>query len=312
LDEVRGSQLAPVLIFAYRRPQHLRRVVEGLRRNRLANETDVVFFVDGPSGANDIALVRQVHEVVDCVSGFRSVTKIGSTVNQGLSKSLINGIGHSLEVHDRVIVLEDDILVGPHFLEFMNAGLQVFRGDQRVASIHASVYPHEARLQEPFFIRGADCWGWATWRRAWEVFEPDGARLLRDLRQRGLIEAFDFEGTAPYKEMLIDQIQGRNDSWAVRWYASALVNEMLTLYPNQPMAINIGEDGSGTHRGSSSAYQQQLSQSPVTVERIPIVESEEGREAFREFFRARYRIPSSMLGRWLWRRARRLRNRLRH
>ena len=135
---------------------------------------------------------------------------------------------------------------------------------------------------------------------------------MLELRERGLIHVFNFEGTAPYEEMLSDQIEGRNDSWAVRWYASALLNDMFTLYPNQPMAINIGEDGSGAHRGSSNAYQQQLSQSPVTVERIPIVESEGGREAFREFFRSRYRIPSSIIGRWVWRRARRLKNGLRY
>ena len=303
---------APVAVFAYRRPQHLMTVMESLARNDQARDTDVIVFIDGPRTEHDRALVRRVREVVDTLCGFRSVHVEAATTNRGLSKSLIRGISQVLRTHERLIVLEDDIKVGAHFLDFMNDALDIYSESQDVASIHGYVYPHQAALAETFFIRGADCWGWGTWRRAWRHFQPDGRRLLQELRARGLTNLFNFGGTAPYEEMLIDQIEGRNDSWAVRWYASALVNDMFTLYPNQPMAINIGEDGSGTHRGSSSAYQQQLSQSPVTVERIPIVESEEGREAFREFFGSRHNIPSSKFGRWVWRRVRRARNWLRH
>lgn len=303
--------LAPVALFAWRRPGHLSKAINALEMNELAKQTSLYIFVDGPRTQRDAALVREVEGIARRASGFKSVSVQPSPTNKGLSGSLVSGISAMLDTYESVIVLEDDILVSPKYLNFMNECLDVYSTDQDVASVNGCVYPHETDLPDTFFMRGADCWGWGTWRRAWKAFEADGVRLLRELRERDLIDVFDFEGTAPFEEMLIDQIEGRNDSWAVRWYASALVNDMLTLYPNKPMAINIGEDGSGTHRGSSSAYQQHVSQSPVVIERIPIAESEEGREAFRDFFRTRYRIPSSMFGRWVWRRARRLRNPMR-
>lgn len=302
----------PVTMFAFRRPKKFRSAVNALQVNSLAPKTDLFVFVDGPRNRDDELLIKEVEQIARTACGFRKIHVELAETNLGLAQNIVTGIDSVLKDYESVIVLEDDIEVGPYFLNFMNDHLRLYSDDLRVASIHGSVYPHSVALPDTFFIRGADCWGWGTWRRAWKTFEPDGTLLLRELRERDLLDVFDFEGSAPFEEMLIDQIDGRNNSWAVRWYASALLNDMLTLYPNKPMAINVGEDGSGTHRGSSSAYQQQLSQSPVTVERIPIVESEEGREAFREFFRARYHIPSSMFGRWVWRRARRLKNRLRH
>ena len=303
---------APVALFAWRRPGHLSRTLNALVENEVAVDTDLHIFVDGPRSQDDVPRINEVIRVAERAEGFRSLCLEISRKNHGLSRSLTAGITKILEADDQVIVLEDDIKVGRCFLDFMNDALRLYAEDNCVASIHGHVYPHAGELPDTFFIRGTDCWGWGTWRRAWQVFEPDGVRLLHQLRERDMIRVLDFEGTAPFEEMLIDQIEGRNDSWAVRWYASTLLNDMLTLYPNRPMALNIGEDGSGTHRGSSSAYQQQLSHGAVRVERIPIVESQEGREAFRQFFRSRHQIPSSMFGRWVWRRARRLRNRLRH
>lgn len=305
------QELAPIALFAYQRPDHLNHVLSALKRNSLACETELFVFTDGARGALDRVGVEEVRQVVRGVEGFKRVTVIESLKNRGLAASLLGGIDYMFQRWDRIIVLEDDIVVAPHFLRYMNDHLALYQDDDSVASIHAYVYPCQRESSDTtFFIRGADCWGWGTWRRAWEAFQPDGERLLAELRARGLVDVLNFEGTAPFEEMLIDQIEGRNDSWAVRWYASALLNGMHTLYPGQPLAINIGEDGSGTHRGTSSTYQQQLAPDPVKVERIPIAESAEAREAFREFFRTRYRIPSSRVGRWAWRRARRLKNRL--
>lgn len=307
------TAFAPVALFAFRRPEHLQQVIMSLKQDRLAVETELTVFVDGPRDERDIDAVLRTRDVAKCIDGFRSVRVVAAEANRGLASSLVGGISAMLEVHDRVIIIEDDIVVSPWFLTYMNDHLELYKDDKAVASIHAYVYPHATgQLGDTFFIRGADCWGWGTWRRAWAAFESDGEYLLRELRRRGLNDVFNFEGTAPYEEMLIDQIARRNDSWAVRWYASALLGDMLTLYPDRPMAINIGEDKSGTHRGSSKAYVQQLSDKPVKASRIPIVESSDGREAFRDFFRTRYRMPSSTLGRWSRRQARRLRASLRH
>ena len=128
---------------------------------------------------------------------------------------------------DKVIVLEDDLVTSPHFLQYMNDGLGIYERDDRVISIHGYSYPVHGKLPETFFLRGADCLGWATWKRGWDLFEDDGQRLLNELERRNLTRSFDFDGSYPYTQMLRDQIAGSNSSWAVRWYASAFLRDKL-------------------------------------------------------------------------------------
>ncbi len=119
---------------------------------------------------------------------------------------------------------------------------------------------------------GADCWGWATWRRGWAYFNPNGAQLLRELKQRKLEHAFDYGGSYPYTQMLEAQIAGANDSWAIRWYASAFLLGKLTLYPGRSLVHNIGNDASGTHCDKSSMMDSVLSERPIRLEGL-IVEA---------------------------------------
>jgi hypothetical protein len=149
------------------------------------------------------------------------------------------------------------------------------------------MYPTGESLPETFFLRGADCWGWATWQRGWDLFESDGKLLLQQLRQRNLTQRFDYNGAYPYTRMLEEQIAGKNDSWAIRWHASAFLQNRLTLYPGRSLVLNIGTDSSGTHCTASADFSGELADKPVKVERIPVEENEIARQAFIDFFRTR-------------------------
>lgn len=303
---------APVALFAFRRPSHTQMALQALASNNEASETDLYAFVDGARTEAEEKAVDSVVDIIKHQQGFRSVTLIRSSSNRGLAESITSGIGAVLRKHERIIVVEDDVVVSEHFLSYMNDHLDLYSRDENVASVHAYVYPHSNNsLPETFFIRGADCWGWGTWSRSWKHFQPAGDLLLRELRERRLCGAFDFDGTAPFTEMLEDQVAGRNDSWAIRWHASTFLKGMYTLYPRQAMAVNIGEDGSGRHRGSSTHYVQDLSLEPLPIVRQVIEESENGREAFKAFFRTRYHLPRSATARWLRRYVRRARLTLR-
>lgn len=302
---------ATIAVFAYKRPRHLQRCLEALAANDQASESDLRIFVDGPRGEDDAKAVADVVEVANSALGFKSVSISEAEENLGLAGSLTSGITKVLATEERVIVVEDDILTSRQFLNFMNDHLDAYSDDNRVASIHGYTYPHpKGELPATFFIKGADCWGWATWRRAWRHFNPDGQILLDQLKSQRLLDDFTFGGTAPFDDMLIDQIAGRNDSWAVCWYASALLAGMHTLYPDHPLATNIGEDGSGTHGGTHTSDMQELSDVRVRLQIQDVRESPEARRCFEQYFRARYRIPRSSMGRLLWRYVRRLRQRL--
>ena len=276
---------APVAVFAYKRADHLRRSLDSLAANPLASQTDLSLFCDGPRQPADAAAVAEVREVAGSVRGFANVSTVFRPFNFGLAKSIIAGTSEVLERHGRVIVVEDDLLVSPHFLSYMNDGLERYADAEEVASIHAYCLPIDAGLPETFFLRGADCWGWATWSRAWKDFEADGAALLGRLRERRLEHAFDLDGSYPFTRMLEDQVAKRNDSWAIRWHASTFLKNRLTLHPGASLVTNIGLDSSGEHCGTTPSLSGLLTDAPVRVGGAPLQESHIAREAFKAFHR---------------------------
>jgi hypothetical protein len=274
---------APIALFAYNRPRHLARVAEALARNPEARASRLFVYCDAPRSAAASAQVAEVKAVAHAIRGFQSIDVIEPAANKGVARSVIDGVTDLAGRYGRVIVLEDDLLPSPHFLRFVNGGLDLYESDDRVASIHAYSYPVAGPLPETFFLRGADCWGWGTWSRGWALFEPDGRRLLEEMEARGLAHAFDFDGRYPYTQMLRDQVAGRNDSWAVRWHASAFLKERFTLYPGSSQIQNIGADGTGSHVGRTRAFEHAHWGRAVQLDRIPVEESARAREAFGRF-----------------------------
>ena len=147
----------------------------------------------------------------------------------------------------------------------MNDALEVYKDAQNVACIHGYVEPHKKQLPDTFFLKGADCWGWATWKRAWEKFNPNGQELLDELHRRKCEKHFNFDNTYPYVKMLEDQIAGKNSSWAIRWLASAYLNDMYCLYPNETLVVNVGFDGSGTHCGEMQINKREVANHKINV-----------------------------------------------
>lgn len=276
---------SPIVLFVYNRPDHTRRTVSALLQNILAKDSDLIVYSDAAKTELQLEMVDQTRSFIRQISGFKSLTIIERELNLGLSCSIIDGVTSVLNKYGRIIVLEDDLVTSPHFLAYMNEALDRFALDERVASIHGYVYPVKQSLPEAFFLLGADCWGWATWRRAWAHFNPDGQHLLDELKQQQLIGAFDFGGANKFSKMLEEQINGKNDSWAIRWHASAFLATMLTLYPGRSLVHNIGFDSSGSHCGASDSYDTELTSTSINLRDIEIVPSITGHQAFEAFFR---------------------------
>ena len=277
--------LAPIALILYNRLAHTRRVVESLAGNQLARDSDLVVFSDGPRTPADVDAVAHVREYARCIRGFRSVRLIERERNLGLAESIITAVTELVEHTGRIIVLEDDLVSSPYFLMYLNAGLDLYADEPSVASIHAYVYPVRTALPDTFFLKGADCWGWATWKDRWAIFERNGSRLLAELRRRQLTYEFDFDGSYPYTRMLEDQIAGRNDSWAIRWYASAFLADMVTLYPGRSLVHNIGNDGGGTHGEKSRRFDVQVRDTPVELRKRPPTEDATAKQAIASYFR---------------------------
>ena len=277
---------APIALFVYNRPNHTALTIEHLKQNDMASESELFIFSDGPKNDNKVDSVVEVRSILSKISGFKNVSIIHRNYNYGLATNIIQGITEIFENYDRVIVLEDDLLTSKKFLKFMNHGLSYFDQNFNIASIHGYVYPIEG-LPEYFFLRGADCWGWATWKRAWEKFEIDGSILKKKVITNNLESIANFNGSIDYIGMLDQQIQGKIDSWAVRWYFSAFINDMYTVYPGQSYIQNIGTDGSGTHFTGDhfkNKFFVTLSEKEIHFIDEPVVEDPFVRKKFENFF----------------------------
>jgi hypothetical protein len=275
---------APVAMFAYNRPEHAARTLHALACNELAADTDLIIYCDGTKVHEASASVEATRKVARAARGFRSVRTVEREANIGLANSIITGVSEVCAAHGRVIVVEDDLVTAPTFLRFMNDSLEKYAADPRVGSIHGYWYPVSLPVPETFFLRGASCWGWATWDRAWRVFERDGSKLLAELRARGLAHAFDLDGAMAYTRMLEDQIAGRNNSWAIRWHASTFLAGLLQLSPGGSLVRNIGFDGSGTHCDDSGAFDVSLGKAPTRLDDIPVAQSEDARAALIHYY----------------------------
>lgn len=276
---------APIALFVYNRPWHVRQTVETLKQNRFAGKSDLFVFSDAHKNLEVAKAVEEVRDYVRTISGFRSVTIIEREKNFGLAKSIIDGVTRLCSEHGRVIVVEDDLVTSPHFLKYMNDALNLYEHDERVISVHGYVYPVAEILPETFFLRGADCWGWATWKRGWDLFEPDGRKLLSEIDRRNLRRLFDLNGSCDFTRMLENQISGKIDSWAIRWHASAFLSNKLTLYPGHSLVNNIGHDNSGSHCGESTIFDAKLGNTPINISNIEVEPSQEGEQAFENFLR---------------------------
>jgi hypothetical protein len=277
--------LAPIALFVYNRPAHARRTVEALQNNELARDSDLIVFSDAAKGNESESSVRKVRDYIGSVQGFKSVRIVERETNFGLARSIIEGVTEVCGAYGRVIVIEDDLVTSRHFLRFMNEALETYMNDDRVASIHGYWYPVDSPVPETFFLRGASCWGWATWSRAWELFERDGARLLAELRRQNLANYFDLDGAIPYTWLLSEQIAGKNDSWAIRWHAATFLANRLQLSPGRSLVQNIGFDGSGIHTPVSKAYTTELAASPIAVKKMVPEECLDARAALIRFYR---------------------------
>lgn len=281
-----NDALAPVAFFAYARPEHTRRSLASLQANELAADTHLFVFADAARGPHDRDHVEATRAVVRQFEGFASLTVVERSDNLGLARNIIDGVTSICSRFGRVIVLEDDLVLSRHFLRYMNDALRTYADDARVASIHGYCYPMKDPLPATYFLRGADCWGWATWQRAWAGFQTDGTVLLRELERSGLARSFDLDGSYPYTRMLKHQIAGKNDSWAIRWHASCFLADQLTLHPGVSLVQNIGNDGSGRHGSSARTFDQTVSARPVPVEIIDVKESVVAVEALARMFRS--------------------------
>jgi hypothetical protein len=278
-------ELSPILLFVYNRPDHVERGIASLLKNQEAADSELFIYSDAARSEEDRKQVDEVRKIIHQVTGFRQIHFIERSENWGLARNIIDGVTSVVNQYGRVIVLEDDLVVAPYFLRFMNEALTTYQDEDRVGHIQACDFTQDKALPDTFLIKWTGSWGWATWQRAWAHFNPNGAELLRQLEERRLTKVFDFNGKYGFTRMLRRQVEGKNNSWAIRWNASLFLEGILSLNVGRSLIQNEGFDGSGTNCGGGELYGSDLYMSPLEVKKIsPIEENREARKAFERYY----------------------------
>lgn len=248
------QDFAPIVLFVYNRPYHTQKTLEALQKNSLASESELFIYSDAPKNDGAKENVEQVRRYIKTVSGFKKITIVERDTNWGLANSIIDGATKILNEYGRIIVLEDDLVTSPFFLNFMNSALETYQSRDDIFSVTGfsfsssfmrfpKHYNHDVYLNyRPM------SWSWGTWKSRWESIDWNVKDYAEFISDKTKIKTFHKGGT-DLTRMLQMQMDGKLDSWYIRWSYNALLNDKLTVYPTLSYVNNIGHDNSGVHCG---------------------------------------------------------------
>lgn len=248
--------LAPICLFTYNRPEETRKTVEALQRNKLASQSELFLFSDGPKRECDWSNVAETRSFLKTVTGFKKVEFIEAHENKGLANSIIDGVSLILEKQGKVIVLEDDLITAPNFLNFMNQALDFYKEQDNIFSISGySMDLKSLRTYNKDFYLGyrASSWGWATWIDRW--YNIDWKVKDFNKFRWNLLQQYRFmRGGSDMPRMLKKQVKGEIDSWAIRWCYHQFLKNQLTVFPASSKVNNMGFNIKATHTFKSRRF----------------------------------------------------------
>ncbi len=255
---------APIALFCYNRPDHLKLTVESLKENSIAKDSTLFIFSDGAKSdkLDDKIKVDEVREYIGKVTGFKNIIIQRSKENKGLAKSVIEGVTEILEKFEKVIVMEDDLICSKDFLLFMNNALDFYKDNSKIGSISGFSFMLEKHnlKDDYFFIKRASSWGWATWKNRWLKVDWALKKYDEFISDSKAVDDFKNAGR-DLIPMLKKQNQSLIDSWAIRWTFFHYEKDLYCLVPKYSKIRNIGTDGSGTNfTNTTKKYQTSLSE----------------------------------------------------
>ncbi|MEO8414425.1 MAG: hypothetical protein ABI472_12235 [Ginsengibacter sp.] len=280
--------LSPIALFVYNRPWHTQKTLEALSDNDLAKESTLYIFADGPkenATAHELQKIEETREIIKSKQWCKDVIVSEKEKNIGLADSIISGVTEVVNKHEKIIVLEDDIVTSKGFLKYMNDALNFYEKEEKVMHISGYMFPVKTLLPPTFFYNPTSCWGWATWQKAWKHFNNDAQYLLTAIDNKALQSRFNIENSHDFCDQLKANADGRLKTWAIKWYASVFILQGLSLHPFPSLVNNIGMDSSGENCDTSSAFEWKELGSEVIVKNIKLSESSVARRGMSEFYK---------------------------
>lgn len=282
---------APIALFTFNRPYHTFLSIKALTENKESINSDLFVFIDGAKSPSQLHLLNYVEKVAySFKNSFKTFEIIRSDINLGSARSQRSGITKILKNYESVIVIEDDVIVSPHFLNYINRGLDLYKNNEKIWHINGFCFPIKYDLQECFFSRLMFCWGWATWKDRWSKFINDSLYhdpyYLKDIYSNEMKNQLNLNSKINFYWSQIERnLKGEITTLAIFWYSYIFLNKGLCLTPKITYTKNIGHDGSGVH----SLEDKSLQNLPInlkTVNKFPqnIVEDPIALKLFTKYF----------------------------
>lgn len=244
--------MSPICIFVYKRYETTKMMLESLLACPECADSELYVFMDEARNDSEADDVEKVRALFDDLKGFKTIHPFPARMNKGMTNSVIDGVTKVLSENEDIIVLEDDLVVAPDFLTFMNAAIEAYRNREDIWSI--SGYTPDLKEIESydksgvFLVPRAQCWGWATWRDRWETVDWEVSDFARLARRKKLRDEFNMGGNDLFRTLEMERHE-RIESWAVRWAYAASKQKKWTVNPMQSKVQNIGLKSSQSHVG---------------------------------------------------------------
>lgn len=239
---------SPICLFTYNRINETKKTIKALSENYLAPQSDLYIFADGPKSVKDKHKVDQVRSFLHTINGFNSVKIFEISQNEGLADSIISGVTKVINKYERCIVLEDDLITSPNFLDFMNQAISFYENCSEIISISGYTLdlPSLPGNKDYYFGYRASSWGWATWKDRWEKIDwvvDSYEKFIKNSQKKREFK----RGGSDLVKMLKRQKQGLNDSWAIRFCYHQFRRDLKTVFPTTSKIKSIGFSEEATH-----------------------------------------------------------------
>lgn len=266
-----SSRMVNMLIIAFNRPDCVEKLIAPLL---IAKPAKLFVALDGPRKHNedDVVKCRAVRKLIESANWECKVEYLISNVNCGCSDHIEKAINWFFDRVDEGVILEDDCIPHPSFLNFSHELLHRYRNDERVYLISGiSFLPLEGSKTSYRFSRLVNIWGWATWKRAWSHLIGDLSNWP-ELKMRRIMECYGTE-EASQVELVQECYEGKREStWGVRWRLTCLSKGAFSVAPVNNFVQNIGFNRNDS---SSKTFYHPIMDIKASSVSFPLIHPEE-------------------------------------
>lgn len=257
---------SPIVCFGYDRPNHLNNLLSSLEKNPEAQDSDVTISIDGVNENTNLQLHNKTLEVANQRWNFKSTNILYRKTNLGCRENILTSINEMFDKTNKLIILEDDLLLGKYFLDYMNKSLIFYENYSDIWHINGYSYPQLVNNSTSASIsRFVSPWGWGTWKNRWETFISKNYHKENIISNKNSEDIYKFNHNGLYDwEDIIKKHQLQKTSiWDAYWYQAVFLENGYSVFPNKSFVQNFGFDGTGVHCSDTNDWKTKLNNKKI-------------------------------------------------